>query len=315
MPGRDNGLLEAWYRPMRFSLRVITNSPAVLAAADTSFGRFASVRPGGQADFTFRFFERNLPAETAGPGRPVYRAAGSLVSQTLDRRALLVADRARGAATGFFAPGVLADPAFFRWHFLEFAYFVMLQPRGLLGVHGAALVKNRQAVLLRARSGGGKTTLAYAATRRGYRALAEDVVWLDFERDCWWGLPWSFHLLPDARQLFPELVRYEPVLQTSGELKLEVDLEALRPGSTAVCARPGPVVLVERAAGGRSRLEELDPAAAKAEWQAGVAGGELDFPDYDRRIEALLRRHRTYRLYFGDDIDAAVELLAPLFTA
>ena len=107
-----------------------------------------------------------------------------------------------------------------------------------MGVHGAALAKNGRALLLRAQSGGGKTTLAYAGARRHYQALAEDVVWLDREQGRWWGMPWSFHLLPDAKTLFPELTPFEPILQTNDELKLEVNLEHVRPGSTTVSAKP-----------------------------------------------------------------------------
>ncbi|NIP28744.1 MAG: hypothetical protein GWO38_34280 [Phycisphaerae bacterium] len=303
-------LQENWFRPFGFNLRLLTNSEAVLAAAHTSFGRFGPAPSKHPPDFIFRFFEQRV--DSGQLTFPDFRMAGSLAYQTMGEDARLVVNQETGLAEGYFSPTVLANEPFFRCHFLELAFFAMLAPRGMMGVHGAALVRHGRAVLLRAQSGGGKTTLAYAAARSKFQALAEDVVWLDIKNNLWRGAPWTFHLLPDAKNLFPELASYQPILQTNGEMKLEVDLETIRPGSTTTSAKPGPVILVERIAGGRSRLEPLDLAEAKPLWLAGFAGTEMDFPGYHHHIDALLTAN-AYRLYFGDDIEASVNLLETLF--
>src|SRR4029079_19031874 len=85
-----------------------------------------------------------------------------------------------------------------------------------------------------------------AAARRGFQALAEDVVWIDTVHGRWWGAPWTFHLLPDAPALFPELAGIEPRLEINGELKLPVELESVRPGSTVASAGPAGVVFLDR---------------------------------------------------------------------
>jgi hypothetical protein len=301
---------ETWFHPMGFNLCLVSNSAAVIAAAETSFRGFGPAQPAETADFTFRLFAHEV--DDGQPGQPVLRMEGALLYQTTGRDSTLVADLAQGLAYGYFSATTLARPAFFRWHFLELAFFMMLEARGWMGVHGAALVKAGQAVLLRARSGGGKTTLAYAAARRRFQALAEDVVWLDEQTNRWWGMPWSFHLLPDAKQLFPELAPYEPVLQTNGEKKLEVNLETIRPGSTTVSAQPGAVVLVERLTGGKSRLEPISAEEAQSAWPAGRTGLEMKLPHHARYIEHLLQR-KVYRLYFGDDIEVGVDLLDGVF--
>jgi hypothetical protein len=302
---------EAWFQPMGFTLHLISNSPAIIAAAETSFGRFGPAQPHKLPDFTFRLLAHEV--DDGQPGQPIFRMEGSLLYQTTGRDSTLVADLASGCAFGYFSATTLANPAFFRWHFLELAFFMMLESRGLMGVHGAALAKNGQAVLLRAQSGGGKTTLAYAGATEGkFQALAEDVVWLDRRYNLWWGMPWSFHLLPNAKKLFPELTPYEPVLQTNGEMKLEVNLESIRTGSTTISAQPKAVVLVERLIGGKSRLEPLLPAAARELWPVGSTGLEMKLPHHHDHIEALLK-NKTYRLYFGNDIQAAVDLLDSVF--
>lgn len=300
-----------WFQPMGFTLQLSSNSPAILSAAEIAFGRFGRPDSAHSPDFTFRLFEQ--PGDEGPPGKPVFRMEGHLLYQTGGRGATLVVDLNRGFAFGYFSAATLARPAFFRWHFLEMACFILLEARGLMAVHGSALAKNGRAILLRAPSGGGKTTLAYAGARRRYQALAEDVVWVDQGRDCWWGTPWSFHLLPAAKTLFPELAGYEPVLQTNEELKLEVDLETIRPGSTTTSARPGPVVLVERRPGGRSRLVEITPAQARADWPAAQTGLELKLPHHPALVDGLLAGQPCYRLYFGDDIERALDWLEPLF--
>ena len=306
----SQNLIEAWFQPMDFKLHLTSNTPAIIQAAETSFGRFGPPPATNSPDFPFHFFEHNV--DDGPPGPPIFHLEKHLLLQTTGRDSTLVADLAGGFAFGYFSPTTLANPVFFRWHFLEMALFMMLESTGLMGVHGSALVKNGRAILLRAASGGGKTTLAYAGARSRFKALAEDVVWLDPQRNLWWGMPWSFHLLPDAAQLFPELDGYSPVLQTSGEMKLEVDLEEIRPGSTTVSAQPGSVVLVKRVPGGKSQLEAVNSAVGQTEWSVAQTGLEMQLPHHETLVNSLLKQ-RTYRLYFGDDVDAALDLLEPLF--
>jgi hypothetical protein len=290
---------------------LLSNSQHIIEAAEVSFGRFGHVPPGDGPDFTFTFFERGQGNSITG--QPEFYHAGPIARQDMGEQAGLTINRQTGAAEGFFSPAVVTDRPFFRWYFLDLSFYWMLASRGVMGLHGAALVKDGRAVLLRAQSGGGKTTLAYAGARGKFQALAEDVVWLDAARHLWWGMPWSFHLLPDAKRLFPELAPYAPILQTNAELKLEVDLETLRPDSTTVAARPQAILFVERVAGGASRLEPVDPTQARRLWPAGQTGLEMQLPHHAQHIERLLDQNKLYRFYFGDDIDRGVELLEPLF--
>jgi hypothetical protein len=296
---------------MGLNLEIVSNHPAILASAHRAFGGFGPGQTDTPPDLVFHLFGHEV--DDGSPGRPVFRLHQSLLYQTTGRDSTLVANLITGQAFGYFSPTTLANPAYFRWHFLELAFFMMLEWRGWMGVHGSALVKAGRAMLLRAQSGGGKTILAYAGARRNLRALAEDVVWLDEPGRRWWGMPWHFHLLPDAKRLFPELAGYEPALQINGEMKLEVNLETIRPGSTTVSAQPAVIVLVERCPGKRSRLEPLSAQAVQIGWPAGATGLEMQLPHHQSQIMALLQ-HPAYRLYFGDDIEAAVDLLNSLLS-
>jgi hypothetical protein len=245
-------------------------------------------------------------------GPPLLRVDGSLVYQTAGRGATLVIDRAAGAAFGYFSPAALADPSFFRWHFLDLALFFFLEERGFLGLHGAALARDGRGLLLRAPSGQGKSTLTYAAARRRFQAVAEDIVWIAPDTGALWGMPWAFHLLPDAVHLFPELDGRAPIRQLNGEEKIAVDLESLRPGSTAPSAEPAGVILLRRRPGGRSRLEDVSPESAWEEWLAGGASRESEVPGYEEKARALLAGRPVYRLELGDDLEEALDLLEGL---
>ena len=204
-----------------------------------------------------------------------------------------------------------APPAAFRSHVLLYAFLSRLRDHGLMAVHGSALVKNGRAVLLRGPGGAGKTTLAYAGARSRFQLLAEDVVWVDRRTGLWRGMPWHVHLLPDAGRLFPELDGRPTVLESAGKMKIEVDLDTIRPDSTATEARPGPIVLLEREPGTGSRLEPLDPAAALELWRRSPAGTEEDFPGYLDHVKNLLK-NGAWRLRRGTDLDEALSLLETL---
>ena len=297
---------EVWFRPMGLALRLVTDSPEILAAAEEAFAGFGSMSPEGSPDATFRLFAHPVD-ETPGP--PLLRVDERLVYQTTGRGGTLVIDRATGTAFGYFSPAILADRSKFRWYFLDLALYFVLEEHGFLGVHGAALGRGGRGLLLRAPSGHGKSTLTYAAARRRFQAVAEDIVWIAPGTSTLWGMPWTFHLLQDSARLFPELDGLSVSRQLNGEQKIAIDLERLRPGSTAMSAEPAGVVLLSRRPGSRSRLKPLDPAASWDEWVAGGATRERTAPGYDRRAAAFLRDRPVHRLELGDDLEAALDLL------
>lgn len=307
---RPDELVTARYLPMGLALDLVTNSARILEAAHGCFGGFGGVPAERPPDLALRLFvEAEEPL--AGEVQPHLRCSGPYLYQSSGGGSVLVADRAAGMAFGHLAPSTVANLPLLRSRYLEAALGYLLECRGFVGLHGAAVARGGRGLLLRGRSGQGKTTLAYAAARRDMQAVAEDVVWVDTGGARWWGMPWRFHLLPDARRLFPELAGLPTVGQLNDELKVEVDLEHVRRGSTAASAAPGPVVLLERQAGAASSLEAVAPEAARRAWLDGSAAREAEVPGYQHAMDALLR-HGAWRLRLGDDLDAAVDLLGSL---
>jgi hypothetical protein len=317
---RPGDLTAARFQPMGLLLELVTNSPRILAAAERCFGGYGRPEAARPADLCVRLYEHDVEDADAAGGiggiggqrpEPILRCSGRYLYQASGRGSVLVADRALGFAFGYVSPSTAADAPLLTSRFLEAALFYLLECRGFLGIHAAAVARAGRGLLLRGASGQGKTTLAYAAARRGFQALSEDVVWVEVERATWWGAPWTFHLLPDAARLFPELAAARLERQPNGEPKLVVDLETMRAGSTTESARGGPVVLLSRRPGGASRLAELDPESAHREWFAGCAAREREAPGYEPVVAGLLRGG-CHRLWLGDDLDTALDLLEPL---
>jgi hypothetical protein len=150
-----------------------------------------------------------------------------------------------------------------------------------------------------------------ACARRGFGVFAEDAVFVRVRPSGLelWGLPWTQRLLPDARDLFPELAGVEARPQANGESKVEVDLDVVYPGRAVPSAKPGPIVLIERGTAGGTRIEALDPSEEAIEvlwpWDEGWTA------DHERGAE-LLGAGGLYRLHMNGTPDEAVDALEGL---
>ena len=147
-----------------------------------------------------------------------------------------------------------------------------------------------------------------ACARRGFGVFAEDAVFarvLPASIELW-GLPWTQRLLPDARELIPETAGIEGRRQPSGEVKIEVDLDAVFPGRAVPCAPAGPTVELVRGTGGPTRIE---PIEADLEFLWPWDGGWT--AEHERGAARLAAQPR-YRLHMNDTPDAAVDVLETL---
>ena len=263
---------ERLYFPMGQPCLLQTNDTALLLAADETYGRFARVRPAPGPPLLFRLFVHDPGAAPDCTHQPVvYRTHGDLLYVSCGAGSTAVADLVRGRAFGFVTPAVASNAALVRYAFLDSVILSLLcTARGFAGYHAACVVKGEQSAILCGDAGAGKSTLAFACVRRGYRVLAEDGLFFRMVdgHPRLWGMPWHLHLLPDSKDLFPELAGEEPRLQVNGEWKLEVDPERYYPGSTATDAEAGIVLILERDGGSSpTRIDPIAPALARERLQ------------------------------------------------
>ena len=312
--------LERRYGLMAETLRFETNDPALLAAADASFGRFAVPVDGREALVVSLFTE---PGRSGSPGADddawtitevINRTYGSRYVTTGGSRDVSVSDVDAGIAVGFVSPATARDAATVRYTFLEgMALSLLPRGRGYLVLHAAGVVWGDSGILIAGRAGAGKSTLAMACARRGFGVFAEDAVFVRARSATLelWGIPWVQRLLPDAAAFFPELSEIPPRRQPNGETKIEVDLDRVQPGRAVPCAMAGPILLLARDTGGPTRIEPVKDATAHDAleihwpWDGGWSA------PHDHAAELLAGR-RVHQLHMNGTPDEAVDAIERL---
>jgi hypothetical protein len=298
-------------------LEIQSNSPAVLAAAERSFGHW-----------------RALAAELVAPVAPllvqviVHPAAQALsckaefVQRVYGARFvaasganLLTAQLDHGVALAFVTPELVADDQQFRYHVLECLALLLASWRDRTPVHAGAVVWDGRAVLLVGQSTAGKSTLCYACLRAGLQLLAEDVVYVGLRDGLrLWGNPDRIHLLPDARERFDELAEYGPHIQANGKHKLAIEVAALGPDARRHSVEQATVCLLERHAGWASALTPIAPQLAIDALSRNLEPG-FDLHQRATEVAGALAQGGAYRLRVGRDLSGAVALIRRLASA
>ncbi len=297
-----------------------SNSPAVIAAAEQSFGRWRDLAP-----------ELIEPAEPLIVDLIVHPAQANDYGATPQAHFiqrvhsdwfiassganLLTARRDFGQALGFVTPELVADTAHFRYNVLECLALLLASWRDRTPIHAGAVAHAGRAALLIGASGSGKSTLCYACARAGLSLLAEDVVYVSLrDRQRLWGNPWRIHLLPDAPRFFPELADRPVQIQANGKRKLAVDLAELGTTLLHCHAERAVICLIRRHSGQASALRPIAPQAAIAALSHNLEAG-FDLDSGTRVVAEALAAGGTYQLEVGRDLAGAVELLREMLGA
>jgi hypothetical protein len=129
----------------------------------------------------------------------------------------------------------------------SFAYDVILnailaQVRSHLLIHAAVVAKANEAIILAGDSGHGKTTLALALVRRGYRILSDELAALGRADHLVHSFPRGLHIRPGTLERLGWTA--PPRLPSHGSDTLTVDIEDLAPGCLAAPARVRHVIIL-----------------------------------------------------------------------
>jgi hypothetical protein len=295
--------------PLGVGLRLETNSRHILEAARDAFGRYGTEASDKEAPrFALRLLAEPSFRETAPWPEPVYRGQGSLFYVCVGRQNTAVADLRQRQATGFVAAAMAEDIRFLQRTFLECLVLTMLThgPGAThTYVHASAVVKDGRGLLLSGPRESGKSTLAYACAKRGFRILTDDVVYLREESNglSAWGRPWQMRFLPDCTNHFPELSR---ACEDNGVI--QIDLEEFLPDRVQTCCEPSAVFFLDRTSS-HPECEELPPEEAARLLARDLIYDSPEVMERHCRTWLHLARRGSYVLRYGNDWDSAIRLL------
>jgi hypothetical protein len=208
--------------------------------------------------------------------------------------------------------GVLTDrferlPAHYQREFFLLAFLMLFRRHGLYGLHSSAVARGDLACLIVGPSGHGKTTLALALVREGWRYLSDDVLVLQSRSDgvAARAMRRGFSCTPETARLFPELTATGPARLDMFDGKQLLDVAAVYPGRFADQCRPRLLLFPQIAGGRRSRLVPLNDSQAMLALIRQSPGIMVDRPAVQAQLGVLKRlvgQAHKYRILLGSDV-------------
>ncbi len=246
--------LETNVNALGFPMRLVTNSPDIIRAAEESWAGYPRLFADKSLEFRVVVSD-DESLECASDLFPS-RAQGHLLHIMSDPANFAVCDMDKGFASFWLAPATARNREFFRYYYLLNAIYIMTWHTHLTSVHAAGIARNGRGVLLCGESGAGKTCLSFACARRGWDFITDESVSLvrgSPERMVVGGTR-HMHFRESALALLPELHgRLARVLAT-GKLSVEVNTNEFPEIRRIVQAPAEAVVFLNRTPGGPARL-------------------------------------------------------------
>ena len=301
--------LRAVFYPLGFAFEIITNSQAVLDAANESWGR-SKQRDGGP-------LLRLRIGVTAGTSRnfppaPVVRGQQHLISIVADGHNQAVCDLKTGFAFAWLTEDALWDRAYARYHFIEAVALLLISTFYATPVHAACVSRHGRGLLLCGESGAGKSTLAYACARSGWTFTSDDSTYLKHHASELRvvGNSHQLRFRPSARDLFPEIRDRGITPRAEGKPSIEVPTAELPGIVTADETLVHHIIFLKRVTTAHADLRSLPKEAAQQYFQQYL---QLPGRIQERQAEALkkISAADVYELRY-QDLQQAIDCLDSL---
>jgi HPr serine kinase-like protein len=262
------------FYPLGFAVEVTTNAEEVLEAAGESWGGLPQV-------FAHRPLSLRVALGEGGAGlcppAPVYRAHRHLLSIVANSSNFATCDRSEGLAFAWIDRAALKHRRYLRYHFLEGVALTLLSASYVTPLHAACVELAGKGVLLCGNSGAGKSSLALACARAGWKFLSDDAVYLLREpigRSVV-GNGSQVRLRPSAISLFPDLKAFGQISETPGKPSIEIPTSLLKNVVTSSQATVEYIMFLNRDPSFTSELKPF-PREIAMQWasQSPVATGD-----------------------------------------
>jgi len=303
---------EGIYYPYGFPVRIRSNSPITLQAADVSWSTY-------KKRFDFAPLDvRLLVSDSDTPGRKepgVFRSQGHLLSIVGDSENFACLDLKGGFSFGWVTRGTAENTEYFRQCFLDVMIYPLIEIRHLVTIHAACVLCNGRGLLLAGDSGAGKSSLAYACGRRGWTYVSDDAS--AFVRNAGKpliiGHPQKFRFREPVGELFPEFRGLKSSIRAYGKPTIEVRTRSLQDFRTADQGVVDAIVFLNRGAY-QSGPPVLLPVAADDLWKRlSFSVWAVQMPEYEERLAGVreLMKVPAYEMRY-QDLGQAVDLLETL---
>jgi hypothetical protein len=254
--------LRATFYPLGFGFEIITNSQAVLDAANESWGHLQQRDSGPALEMRV-----GVTARTTGscPPAPVARGQQHLISLVADAGNQAICDLKAGFAFAWLTEDAVRHPRYARYHFIEAVALILISATYATPIHAACVSRHGRGMLFCGASGAGKSTLAYACARSGWVFTSDDSAYLRHHtvelRVI--GNSHQLRFRPSAKELFPELQGRDVTPRAEGKPSIEVPTAELPGIATADEVLVHNIILLNRVPSANAELRSLPNEAAR----------------------------------------------------
>jgi hypothetical protein len=267
--------LQREFFPLGYSVLFLTNDPAVLAAAEASFGHTQRTHCDSHLTIRVCVTRRQRDLCPPEPARHQLENLFSLVADA-DNRAIL--DLITGANFTWLTSAAAENQLYLRTQFLEKVVYLLLGSTVVTDLHAACVSRNGKGILLCGESGAGKSTLAYACARSGWTYISDDTSYLvnDAKIPRVIGHCHRARFRPLARSLFPELADFAITPRLEGKPSIEVLARNLPIAHAEPEAAIDSIVILNRRSGATGTLIRLPDGSATQHFIQGLySSGEI----------------------------------------
>jgi hypothetical protein len=302
--------LRAVYHPLGFSVEIITNSRAVLEAAQESWGHFRKVFSEPPLRLRIGVVEGD---SKECPPPPTCRAWHHLLSLIADAQNFSVTDMRRGIAYVWLTQAAVNNRAYLRYHFIEGTTFTLLTPLYLTPIHGACVRLGQRGVLLCGDSGAGKSSLSYACARNGRTFLSDDSSSLVRKRSGRMvvGNPHQMRFRQSAVDLFPEFKDQRLTLRATGEFAIELQTAKLPEIRTTAESSIDFIVFLNRGRAESPGFWDFPKDQALEWFEQVICYGEKEMRESQKSSLRNLLDAEVFEMRYSD-LDLAVTMLDAL---
>jgi len=297
------------FYPLGYAVEIVTNDPAVLEAANESFGHVILSRESSTLQIRIGVSDGGGSECPPEPTRREYNHLYSLVAD-VDNQALL--DLKACTSFVWLTKAATSNKLYLRYNFLEKTVYLLLGASVVTDLHAACVSKNGKGILFCGDSGAGKSTLSYACARAGWTYTSDDTSYLinDSVIPCVIGHSHRARFRPAAKTLFPELDGRQLTPRMEGKPSIEVPISELPVLETANQANIHSIVYLNRHPSAMARLVPLPPGTAtQRACRELYSAGEIR--EKHEKILEVLSDIPTYELQYGD-LDDAIRCLESL---